>query len=245
MNDLEQRLQSAAEETRQLARTRVVAPLGVRQETRRHGLAIFASAFAVVIILFGVLPWLLGDPQTPPVGDMTPSTSVETTTTLDMTTTLETIETTCSATGISMPSTPSGVPEPVAATSAAIATAASSCDLEALENLATDTFTTSFGGGGVENLARWEERGEGRLGTLLQLLDMSHGTVDSGETTIYVWPAAFIYDSWEEIPDELLAELSEIYTQEELDLISGFGSYAGWRTSIDEDGNWLSFVEGD
>jgi hypothetical protein len=239
MNDLEQKLQSAAEETSQLARTRVVAPLGARHQTRRHGLAVFVLAFALVIILFGVLPFLGGDPQTPPVDELAPSTSVDTTTTV------ATIKTTCSANGISMPSTSGGIPVPVAATRAAIAAAALSCDLEALEDLAIDTFTTSFGGGGVENLARWEEAGEGRLGTLLQLLDTSHETVDSGETTIYVWPAAATYASWEEIPEELLAELSEIHTQEELDQIEGFGSYVGWRTGIDEDGNWLYLVAGD
>jgi hypothetical protein len=239
MNDLEQKLQSAAEEISQLARTRAVAPLGARHETRRHGLAVLASAFALVIIIFGVLPFLVGDPQTPPVGDVATSTS------LDTTTTVATIETNCSAKGISMPSTSAGIPEPVAATRAAIAAAAASCDLEALESLAIGTFTTSFGGGGVENLSRWEERGEGRLGTLLQLLDTSHGAIALDETTIYVWPAAAIYDSWEEIPEDLLAELSEIHTQEELEQIEGFGSYVGWRTGIDEDGNWLYFVAGD
>lgn len=238
MNDLEQRLKSAAEETRQVARTRKVEPLGVRHETSRHGLAIFATAFAVVVVLFGVLLFLVGEPQTPPIGDGTPSTSIDTTTTVAA------IETTCSASGTAMPSIASGLPEPVAATSAAIAAAASSCDLEALQRLATDGFTTSFGGGGVENLTRWEERGEGRLGTLLQLLDMSFGTIE-GETDIYVWPAAAIYDSWEAIPDEVLAELSVMYTQEELDQLERFGSYAGWRTGIDEDGNWMYFIAGD
>jgi hypothetical protein len=30
-----------------------------------------------------------------------------------------------------------------------------------------------------------------------------------------------------------------------LDELSGFGSYAGWRTGIDSDGNWAWFIAGD
>jgi hypothetical protein len=54
-----------------------------------------------------------------------------------------------------------------------------------------------------------------------------------------------VYESWADIPEELRLELLMIYTEEELDQIAGFGSYAGWRTGIDELGNWLYFVAGD
>jgi hypothetical protein len=39
--------------------------------------------------------------------------------------------------------------------------------------------------------------------------------------------------------------MSTIYTQDELDQISGLGSYGGWRTAIDESGDWMYFVAGD
>jgi hypothetical protein len=61
----------------------------------------------------------------------------------------------------------------------------------------------------------------------------------------YVWPSAFIYDTWEEIPPADLDVLSEIYSREELDQIATFGSYAGWRIGIAEDGAWRFFVAGD
>jgi hypothetical protein len=112
--------------------------------------------------------------------------------------------------------------------------------------LATDGFNTSFGGGGFDNLAIWEEEGEGKLGLLVEILDLTHATIEAPEgKDIYVWPAAFAYESWDAIPDDLLDELHQVYTQEELDQIAGLGSYGGWRTGIDEDGAWLFFVAGD
>jgi len=36
-----------------------------------------------------------------------------------------------------------------------------------------------------------------------------------------------------------------IYTEGELDEIAKFGSYAGWRIGIDENGEWLFFIAGD
>jgi hypothetical protein len=60
-----------------------------------------------------------------------------------------------------------------------------------------------------------------------------------------VWPAAATYGTWEEIPDEQLAELGTLYSDEELEQISGYGTYIGWRTGIDQDGNWIYFVAGD
>jgi hypothetical protein len=62
---------------------------------------------------------------------------------------------------------------------------------------------------------------------------------------IYVWPAAFTYESWDDIPDQYREELYEIFGEGELDQIAGFGSYVGWRVGIDEQGNWLYFVAGD
>jgi hypothetical protein len=63
--------------------------------------------------------------------------------------------------------------------------------------------------------------------------------------TWYVWPSAFVYDTWDDIPDEDLEALLTVYTQEELDQIAAFGSYAGWRIGITEDGDWRFFVAGD
>ncbi len=60
-----------------------------------------------------------------------------------------------------------------------------------------------------------------------------------------MWPSAFAYDSWEEIPSADLEALRTIYTDEELDQIATFGAYAGWRVGITEEGVWRFFVAGD
>lgn len=244
MNKLEHRLNAAAEETRHLARQRPLTRFAGRPEPRHRGMLVLASAFAVVIVLFGLLPFLMSEPTQPRGADSAPSTSVDTPTTVA--TTIGTApEEGCSAEGVALPGPAEGLPAPVAETRDAIIAAAAACDIPALESLASETFNTSFGGGGAEKLREWEDRGEGRLGTLLHLLDMTYGTNRSGDSEIYIWPAAAIYESWDEIPDAELDELSRIYSEDELDQIAGFGSYAGWRTAIDQDGNWLYFVAGD
>lgn len=90
-----------------------------------------------------------------------------------------------------------------------------------------------------------EEEGRGQLGTLLKLFDMSHAETSHEGRIIYVWPAAYAYESWEAIPTEVIEELTTVHGEEDLDRFATFGSYAGWRTGIDEDGEWLFFIAGD
>lgn len=242
MSDVEQRIQAAAEETRQLAQKRLPRELVVKRgQVRPRGWLAFAAAFAVVVVTFGLIPWLAGNGEDRPVGDSSPPTAPASTPSTAPASTEG-----CSSDGVPLPDAANGLPDEVSATREAIATAASQCDLTSLQSLGGEGLRTSFGGGGVENLAIWEDRDEGRLGTLLELLDMSYGTVP-GEAggAIYVWPAAATYDSWEEIPEDEMAELANIYSQGELEQLAGFGQYAGWRTGIDQDGNWLYFTAGD
>jgi hypothetical protein len=246
MNKLEQRLNTAAEETRQLARRRPVTKFEERAQTGFSGVLILASAFAMVIALFGLLPLLMSEPngsEDPGVG--TPST-VATTPTTAATTIGTAPESECSAQGVPLPAEAEALPAAVANTREAILAAAAACDIAALESLSDETFTTSFGGGGVENLRSWEGQGERPLATLLHLFDMSNATVDlEGGREIYVWPAAATYESWSEISDEEMNELSQVHSEGELDEIAEYGSYIGWRTGIDQDGTWLYFIAGD
>jgi hypothetical protein len=243
MNKVEDRLRSAAEETRQLARRRPLTRLVEHPETRRNGMLILASAFAVVIVVFGLIPWLLGDPNPPRGSETASSAPVETVTTIVTTTNAP--ESSCSSADTPLPAEAEGLPSAVAKTRNAVIAAAAACDLDALVSLAGQSFTTSYGGGGAENLRSWEEQGQGQLGTLLRLLDMTYATIDTDDGEIHVWPAAATYGTWEEIPDEQLAELGMLYSDEELEQISGYGAYIGWRTGIDQDGNWIYFVAGD
>jgi hypothetical protein len=47
------------------------------------------------------------------------------------------------------------------------------------------------------------------------------------------------------VTEEELDELANIHSEGELDDFATAGSYLGWRTGIDQDGNWLYFVAGD
>jgi len=247
MNKVDDRLHAAAEETRQLARQLSITKFVERTETRHNGMLILASAFAVVFVLFGLIPLLMSDTNPPGGAEgalSTPSTPLETVTTIVTSTNAP--ESSCSSADTPVPAGTERLPSAVADTRDAVIAAAAACDLDALVSLAGEPFTTSFGGGGAEGLRSWEEQGQGELGTLLRLLAMTYGTIeleDGGQ--IFVWPAAATYESWEQIPDEQLAELGTLYGDEELEQLSGFGAYAGWRTGINHDGNWMYFVAGD
>jgi len=52
-------------------------------------------------------------------------------------------------------------------------------------------------------------------------------------------------ESWEAIPTEAIEELATVHGEDDLDRFATFGSYTGWRTAIDEGGEWLFLVAGD
>lgn len=246
---VEERLRSAAEETRRYAAGH--RPPDTREEkapTRTANLLVFVAAFAVVVALF-TLPGLLTRIQpgeqptvTEPLG--APGSVPGTTLGSGPTTTVGASE--CSSSGTPPPAEDPALPDPVADTRLAVVEAAAACDLDVLVDLAGPGFVTSFGGGGAENFRLWEESGEGRLDVLLLILGMSHGVVPDGQGgEIYVWPAAFAHDSWDDISAEEMEGLNAIYTEEQLDEIGRLGFYGGWRTGIDEEGDWLFFVAGD
>jgi len=152
----------------------------------------------------------------------------------------------CSAAGAPVPGTQDGLPAAVSALRDQIAAAAVGCDMVALESLAGPDLVTSFGGGGPERFAEAESSGEPLLDILVGILDTpyAHQTFGDG-SELYVWPSAFAYQTWQEIPPADLEALLGVYTQAELDQLSGFESYAGWRVGITPDGDWQFFVAGD
>jgi hypothetical protein len=210
----------------------------------------FAAAFGLVVLAIGLLPSLLGSGEDGPIATTDTTAPVVTPSTITGTT-VPSVD--CSATAVEAPPTQEGLPEAVADVRDQIIAAALACDHDALVALAGDRFTTSFGGGGSEMFEEWESTGEGKLGILLKVLGTGNAvqTFDEeaaealGSETLYVWPAAFARDTWDEITDEEMADLLTLYTQEELDEIAGFGSYAGWRTGITAEGDWVFFVAGD
>ena len=257
-NPLEKRLEEAAQEVRQAARHSVPSPIGDRPRSPiRPGWMVFASAFVVVILVGGVIPLLTpptdsGEPSpTPPIPLVTTATGAVDTTTTSIGNAVGDV---CSATDLPVPGDQEGLPEPVAETRRAIAEAAVGCYIDALGRLAGvgpngregPELITSFGGGGFMNIVEWEDDGDESLALLVKLLDLPYAVQDYEDLPrYYLWPSAFVYDTWEEIPPADLEALRTIYTDEELDEIAAFGSYAGWRIGITEDGEWRFFVAGD
>jgi hypothetical protein len=245
IDDIERRLDQAAEETRRSA-THSTPPAIVDHRRRiTPGWLVFAAAFAAVTLAVGALPLL-----NPSTGD-DPNDSARPSTTLSEmappTTPATTAAAGCSAAGLAVPADQPGLPGPVAETRQAIAAAAIACDFPRLQYLAGDDLVTSFGGGGFEHLVELEEAGdEEPMRLLVELLGLPFADQDYvGLPRHFYWPSAFVYDSWEEIPDPDLEALLTVYTREELDQIATFGSYAGWRVGITEDGDWRFFVAGD
>ncbi len=247
MDDFENRIQDAAEELRQT--TKLLTPPPIRRSL--VGIPIRWTAFAVgvgaVLVALVAVPTLfdgrlpVGAPDTTVPGPV-PTTDWEpvdpTVTTLP--------PATCSGTGAVPFVAMQELPPAVAQTRSTIIDDAIMCRFPELTALAGPGFTTDFGGGGAEMFAEWEAAGEGKLGILAKILNMTPVELQSGNgQTYHAWPSAFAYDSWDDIPQAALDELLAIYTQAELDELSGFGSYAGWRTGIDSEGNWMFFVAGD
>jgi hypothetical protein len=242
---LDRKLHQAAEEVRQAARTMTPPPLpGARTRTApARGWLAFAGAFAVVALAVGVLPGLLRGTAT---GPTIPVGSGGTTTVPTTEPSVSAPVAQCSATGVPRPREQEGLPEAVAETRRQIIEAAMACDLEALDAISPEFFITHFGGGRFDELVRWEEEGDGKLGLLLQILDLSYGVQENEDHTWYVWPAAFAYDSWDEIPQEHVDELTAIMSDDLIaEMRDGWGAYAYWRTGIRSDGIWHFFVAGD
>jgi hypothetical protein len=253
MDELERRLENASEEVRQTTRSATPPMRGQASRPRLPGWVVFGSTFGAVLLI-GLVTLQLGGDGSEPAGTSLP---VATPTTAPSPTTLPTDVTTpisqCSSTGVDRPGDVDGLSRQAADIRAGVIDAAVACDFGTLVGLAVDGFTTDFGGGGSEAFEEWEVQGEGKLGILLKLFatDYAVQTFEGdaaealGSTTLYVWPAAFARDSWDQITDEEMADLLTLYTPEELDEIAGFGSYAGWRTGITAEGDWVFFVAGD
>ncbi|HEY4606576.1 MAG TPA: hypothetical protein VIH55_02920, partial [Acidimicrobiia bacterium] len=208
------------------------------------------AAFAAVVLAVGLLPILSGTGEPKLVGETTSTTiaaMTSTTVTVGTTTTAPVLTAECSASGLPAPAAQEGLPDQVADVRLAMAQAAIACDYDTLEALAGPDLNTSFGGGGFDNIPMWEEQGTyPALELLVRLLDTPFATQEVEDLPrYYVWPSAFVYDTWDEIPAEDIEALLEVFTQEELDQIATFGAYAGWRIGITEDGDWEFFVAGD
>lgn len=157
---------------------------------------------------------------------------------------------TCSADASTSEPTPQpALPPSVADMRASIVEAATHCDYRELARLAMagdTTFTYSFGDHGdpAEFWRRLESRGEPVLSILVELLERPFSTRTVGGTTQYLWPSAYGYESWSDVPKAEQEVLRPLYSDEDLRRFEQFGSYAGYRVGI-VPGDWIFFVAGD
>lgn len=154
----------------------------------------------------------------------------------------------CSAEGTAPDVEPQeDLPAEVAQTRADIAEAAAACDFERLAELAGDEFTYSFGASGdpAGHWRREEASGAEPLRYLIELLDRPHATVVVEGDEQYVWPSAFQYENWQDVPDEDRRALLPLYDEDDFADFERFGGYIGYRVGVAADGTWLFFVAGD
>lgn len=151
----------------------------------------------------------------------------------------------CSAESVPTPKLPAGLPQPVAATWQEIVDAAAACDFDALEAIATDQTTFSYGGKGFEVVRDAESKGEGGLATLLTVMSLGHAAYDeTGGPSYVAWPAAAGGD-FRDLTAAQKDELSALYSADEIAGFAHYGQYVGWRVGIRDDGTWAYFVSGD
>ena len=195
-------------------------------------------------------------PGTSPETTGTTSTPTSTTSTTHATTTSSNAddrppgEATCSAARLSQHVAPQELPQPVEATRAAIIRAAIACDYETLTDIAdrgTGGFTYSFGASGrpAEFWRGLERDGEPVLRTLVELLRLPFATRTVSGSVQYVWPSAYAYDDWADVPASDRQALRGIYTADDLEEFARFGSYAGYRVGMTGTGDWQFFIAGD
>ena len=157
---------------------------------------------------------------------------------------------TCSAHASTSEPTPQpALPSSVADMRASIVEAATQCDYRELARLAMaggTTFTYSFGDHGdpAEFWRRLESRDEPVLSILVELLERPFSTRTVEGTTQYLWPSAYAYERWSDVPKAEREALRPLYSDEDFRRFEQFGSYAGYRVGI-VPGDWIFFVAGD
>ena len=158
----------------------------------------------------------------------------------------------CGAAGLPASPTEQDLPAAVADAREAIVAAATSCDIDGLAGLTAADFTYSFGDAGdPAGFWRTLETQSATTGTvsplsiLARVLEVPYGTIDADGTTIFVWPSAYAYATWEETPQADREALLGVYGAQDLNDFEAFGGYVGYRVGITESGDWIYYVAGD
>lgn len=114
--------------------------------------------------------------------------------------------------------------------------------------MAGDTpFTYSFGHRG-DPASFWrsaEAEGRPLLRTLVALLDAPVASRAVAQTTHYLWPSAYTYDRWRDVPQRDRDALRSFHNAEDLRRFEEAGTYLGYRVGITRTGDWIFFLAGD
>lgn len=150
-----------------------------------------------------------------------------------------------------------GLPTPVAAMRAEIASLAASCDFVGLEELALrgePNFAYTFGNEitpagywrRLERNPRSDINDRGVTLAMVQMLNLPYciqsvPQQDGSEENFYMWPSAHCEGRTEQDWDAL----RPFYGDAMVDQWRGLDIYYGWRLGITPDGDWILFVAGD
>jgi hypothetical protein len=130
--------------------------------------------------------------------------------------------------------------------------AATACDDDALAQLGsagTRPFSFTFGGA-TDAAAYWRrletDRTAEPMRYLVELLKRPYRDRDGGNAQRqYVWPSAFAYERWSDVPQSERDGLRPLYGDAQFEQFALFGSYSGYRVGISSDGEWIFFIAGD
>ncbi len=243
---------SVASEVQARAETTVAGRMAVRAEITSTGEGLLPSGAKGVVYFvdFGGSTFLGRTYGSPSAGTLASNTQV-----LDqMMGTLARIELPspqCSASGESPAELlQDRLPAAVTTTRGEIIEAAVACDYDGLAEIALRgdaLFTYSFGGGDDPAGSWRQDEAAGRpvLRTLVRLMNTPFASREVTDGTQYVWPSAFGYERWQDVPASEREVLRPIYDDDDFQGFDAFGSYVGYRVGITDTGDWVFFVGGD
>jgi hypothetical protein len=145
------------------------------------------------------------------------------------------------------PKEQAGLPEMVSRTRTNLYRAVQEKNFDRLEIFIDPSkFSYTFGVDEAHNpIIYWQTYGPENIFEIIEnLLELPYGIVKAGENTYYSWPLITTLPP-EEWTDDMIVEVTPYVSIEEIEEYKKFGSYIGWRLTIDQDGIWRSFIAGD
>jgi hypothetical protein len=154
----------------------------------------------------------------------------------------------CSADGMVVPEPDSdGIPSPVAARRQELIDAALACDYRELGRLARQTGVDIRVEGEVVPVRQWRERehdGQPILRPLAGILGLAHVRRAGDAGTEFAWPNAVDWPFADVADGRDRQALLEVVGEGGIFGWREAGGYAGWRTTIGADGDWLTLWYG-